>query len=471
LAGALLLGQLAGGCVEDAVTIPESWNTLKHRAVTVDIFTGFPAPRDIVKPLSGLDGSPIGLEAGAPDLTAAWWDRPPGSEARDGAHVDVVRIPAEPCALALDTLLPTPGDAAGDDLDGWIAQVEAAEGVRGDLVVWQAAFAGDGSCGTAREQALASPAAWGPAIARALATKRTGAVELLDRATLARDGGPALFAALARAVRGHDATILIAGGDLTLSPITGAVPAASDAAAFIDEVATGDVPLDVLTFRVTADDPQAIAATAQALRGALDAAGLARVALGLTRFGPTTAAPNDAALASAQRGAFEMATRFLLQDVPGVRWAVSDRGAAPGPYFEADGAPTPAFMARVPMRQIEGKARVAATTSGPDLVALAATDVGGGRTLHLLVAAWDTSQGVGALDYELVVPAFVPPAIERVDYRHAEVDALTRTLGGFFFSDVGVLRPEPSSGDVLLRFRVPVPGVHYLELERPAPSL
>ncbi|MCC6621151.1 MAG: hypothetical protein IT385_07845 [Deltaproteobacteria bacterium] len=463
---------LLAACAEDAVTLPESWNTLKHRAVTVDIYTGFPAPLDIVKPLSGLDGSPIGLEEGAPDLTAAWWDRPPGTTERDGAHVDVVRIVAEPCALTLDRLLPTPTDPTGDDLTTWEAQVIAAEAVRGDLVVWQAAFSHDGSCGTAADQALASPAPWGPAIVRALARRRVGAVELLDRQTLAREGGLALWTALAQAVRAHDATILVAGGDFVLAPIDGALDPESELARFIDRVADDDLPLDVLTIGVEADTPQRVAATTMAVRAALDAAGLDEVELGLTRLAPTP--PDEAldpALASARRGAFEMAARLVLQDVPGLRFVVSDRGSAPGPYFEADGAPTPAFMARVPMRQVEGKARVASTSSAPDLVTLAATDLGGGRTLHLLVVAWDTSQGAGAVDYELVVPAFVPPAIERVDYRHAEVDALTRTLGGFFFSDVGALRPEPSSGDVLLRFRLPVPGVHYLELERPAPSL
>ncbi|MFO0748680.1 MAG: hypothetical protein U1F43_23910 [Myxococcota bacterium] len=120
-------------------------------------------------------------------------------------------------------------------------------------------------------------------------------------------------------------------------------------------------------------------------------------------------------------------------------------------------------MARFPLRQIDKPARVH-VDAPDDVTTMASVD---GRTLHVLIAAWDVGAGVGALDYEVAVPAFVPPVTDHVDYRLSELDAQNTALGSFFFSDLERFRPDPATGEVRFARRLPVPGIHYFEIERP----
>lgn len=435
---------LVTACAEPSQTLPESWNTLRFRTVSIDVFGVLPAGLDIVKPLSGLEGSPLSGEGEAAlDVTEAWWNRPNGSERPDGAHVDAVRVAPDPadtgCALTLGALFPSPANAGDDDLEAFADAVDAARAVNPQNVVWHASFGG-GACDVS---ASASAEVWGAAIIRAVEYAPVEAVEVASDA-------------VATAIRQARPSLPLMRGGFVL----GSVGDAEDVASQIAELA----PLDVLTFEVEAQDPEVVADVARTLALALDDAGLGDVQLGLTRFAPTTPLTlTNASLISAHVGAWEMAARVALQDVPNLAFAISGRGTPPGLYFDATGRPTPAFMARFPLRQIEGDGRVP-TTDARDLRVLAALD---GRVLKVLVVAWDVDAGIGALDYALSVPAFVPPVVGEVDLRVAELDAKNRATTSFFFSDLARLATNPANGDVIIERTIPVPGVHYLELERP----
>jgi len=438
-----LAGVLCGACSEPADELPESWNTLHHRSASIDVFGVLPAATSSVRPLSGIEGSPVVRNGETVvDVTEAWWDRPSGSDHPDGAHVDAVRITptGNGCDLTLGALFPDPDDASKDRLDALAKAVTVARAVHPQTVIWSAGF-GLAECD---ESAGASAEAWGAAIVRAVEHAPVELVEVQSDV-------------VAHVIRETAPDIMLARGGFTLGSI-------AEARTIIDQLPALE-PLDVLTFAVVAEDPEVVAEVARTLRSALDAAGMGHVALGLTRFAPTAPATLETpALVSAHRGAWEMAARIALQDVADVAFAISDRGTPPSVYFDADGKPTPAFMARFPLRQMDGDTRVPADDAR-DLRVLATVD---GRVLKVLVAAWDVDAGVGSLTYELHVPAFVPPVVGSVELRLAVLDAKNHTTTSFFFSDLATLVTDPKNGDVRITRTIPVPGVHYLEVERPA---
>ncbi|MFO0748679.1 MAG: hypothetical protein U1F43_23905 [Myxococcota bacterium] len=129
--------------------------------------------------------------------------------------------------------------------------------------MWQADFAPSGAASCPR--ASASDEVWAAAIVRALARHPVDIVELLSPAALAEAGGIQRFATMARAVRAHDATTVVAGGGFAFSDPRAA---ATDLAlgAFLTAVRDDDVPLDVLTFAAHAPTPGLVAEIARALR-------------------------------------------------------------------------------------------------------------------------------------------------------------------------------------------------------------
>ncbi len=496
--------------------LPNTWNTLKQRRVTVDPYAPIAAPADKLRPLNGMDGAPRALHPELADVLVPYWNRPSGSGADDGAHVDIVRVgPTSGCDLGLDRLFPNPA-ANPDDPNQYRftaldAAVRSASDVGGEGIVVQLGFS---RCATDLEAELDRAATWasvGAHVIRHLVggsswdprglTAPVVAVELLDDplytyhlAEADRERAFDLFAAMAHALRTTypDGKPLIAGPSVRIGGARDVTTAGTSIAAFL---ARADAfPLDVLSYRVADDDPRAAAAIGKALRARLDALGRTTTELFLTEMTPVTppgfptpwTAEGDGAwLAAAHLGAYEASARAYLQDVP-VSWALSGLGPwtfadgadhafqplaqseellVPSAYFTREGLPTPAFMLRLPIRQFAGK-RVT-TESDADLAVVATHD---GFVLHILIAASHVEAGVAAVDYELNVPAFVPAAVRRVGYRFAELDQGNRSLGSFFFSDLGTLEPSLRSGDLVIRRTIPVPGVHYLEIVRPDPS-
>jgi hypothetical protein len=56
-----------------------------------------------------------------------------------------------------------------------------------------------------------------------------------------------------------------------------------------------------------------------------------------------------------------------------------------------------------------------------------------------------------------------------VRYRLAELDQSNAGVPSFFFSDLGTLETGAGTGDIHLRRTLPVPGVHFIEIDQPLP--
>ena len=508
-------------CVDDgAVTLPANRNTLKSRKIVVDLYTPVPAPADRVRALNGINGAPAALHPELPDLRVAYWRKSGGGTDPDGAHIARVRVGGDGvCALSLDGVfpgateaLPTPSTYRFAVLDAQLASVGALGGAR---ATWRPTRAG-GECPLNPTLDAAGPratavvnimrhltlgAAWDPA-------GLTAAIDTVDLPLALMgpqaedDADEAAFAtwvALAVGVRNtfpSADTLAIAGPDLLLDDgdadalVDGTEP--PPIAAFIAYCAAHGCPLDALTFRTKTDHAFGVQRISAALRARLDAVGLEATRLVVNEMLPAQAPPwDDPALTAARLGAFEAAARVFLQDVP-VDEALSGRGPArfadggdhatealsevaallvPSPYFDLDGAPTPAFMARFPLRQIPGQVRVR-VVEGPDeadLAVLASQPDDRPGALRLIIADAEVGTGSGSITWELRVPAFVAPAVRQVDYRLAVLDQKNASLPSFFFSEVGTLVPDARTGDVTLSRELPIPGVHYLEIDRPQP--
>jgi hypothetical protein len=518
LAAALVaLAVVSAGCVDDgAVTLPANRNTLKSRKIVVDLYTPVAAPADRVRALNGINGAPAPLHPELPDLRVAYWRKSGGGADPDGAHVARVRVGGDGvCALSLDGVfpgaaeaLPAPSAYRFAVLDAQLASVGALGGAR---ATWRAARAA-GECpvnptldapgprttavvNTVRHLTLGS--AWDPA-------GLTDAIDVVELplALIGPGADEAAFSgwgALAVAVRGAfpsaDA-LAIAGPDVLLDDADADALVADTEppaiAAFIAYCAAHGSPLDALTYRTKTEHAAGVQRISAALRARLDAAGLGATRLVINEMLPAQAPPwDDPALTAARLGAFEAAARVFVQDVP-VDEALSGRGPVgfadgglhttealtdlsallvPSPYFDLDGAPTPAFMARFPLRQIPGQARVR-VVEGPDeadLAVLASHPEDRPGALRLIIADAEVGTGSGSVTWELRVPAFVAPAVRQVDYRLALLDQKNASLPSFFFSEVGTLVPDARTGDVTLSRVLPIPGVHYLEIDRPQP--
>lgn len=454
-------------CADDATTLPSTWNTTHRAAIAVDIFT---RPEGaLVRPLQGVDGAPLARGAGLPDLRVSYWDRPGGSDEDDGVHVDVVRVGDE-CALGLDHLSPAAGGARADldaaALDTLARHLASVEGVRGDgaLLVL-------GTCDAAPDSDRWAATAAGVARWAIGDTTWDGAAR--PRGVVGVQLALEPFATAARAVRAAAPTLPIASPTLPLGDAT--------LDAFLDARAADDAPLDVLAVTGRAETIVADVAelAADFARRGLE---LELAVIDLTidptvdgRFAPGTP------LASAQLGASEMAARLGLQPWP-VRWmftamapwspappatALDAAGWAPTPYFDRDGLATPAFVMRAPMRQVAGEQRVVATTDAGDALTVLATLDGGTLSIAIVRAAGD--DGIASLDYTLDVPAFALPRFPSAEYRLAELDASNRGVPSFFFSDLGRVAVDPATGDVHLTKTLPVPGMHFIEIDQPTP--
>lgn len=490
-------------CVDDAVTLPDDWNTLHHRQITVDIFTRMPGAAGLARPLQGIDGAPLARHPELPDLTLTYWDRPGGSDDPDGVHVDIVRIGPETCELTLDGIYqggePQPESFDFAELERHAASVE---GIRGEglLLALDFSTAADG-CGDADAfaTALAEPATWAEAAASTVrhlngdTLWNPGAhaypivgVQLFHMPDDEADEASAfaLFAAAARRIDVVAPTVAIVSPELTLT----ATSFASGALVrFINAVVTEAVPLDVLSLRVTGD-PATVATLVTALADHLEAVGLDSE-LAITTLLP---APldlpfaADSKLGRAHLGASEMATRIRLQDSP-VRWLFSGQGpwsvassyqpsatATLGdsdlistPYFDRAGVATAAFVMRAPMRQIEGEQRVLATTDAGDGLAVMATLDDG--HVSILIAHPAAETGVGSITYTLTIPSFALPTFPSADYRIAEIDQSNQGIASFFYADLGTLDTDPTTGDIRLVRTLPVPGIHFIEIDQPLP--
>ena len=456
----------------------------------------------------------------------------PASEL-DGAHVERVSVGGAPlCALTLDGLFPRPDAAHGAPasyafaaLDAHIESVLALGSARPSWRPERAAPAGP----CPRNAALDAPAtlaavvantalhltagtSWDPdghtwpvdlvelplALVTAAAPDDTDAAPPLD----SLDAAFAAWVALARAVRArlpstYDPRVALGGPDLTatdddLPALAPDAPAPAPLAAFIAYCAAQSCPLDTLIYRTVTARAFGVRRITTALRARLDAAGLTATGLYLAGLLPALSPPWPDApdLVAARLGAFETAARLFLQDTS-VTTVVSGRGPfsfadgsphtdtplddlgallIPSAYFDLDGRPNPAFMARFPLRQIALQPRVT-VLSGPDeadMAVLASRPDAALGALRVIIANADLHSGAGSLTWELRVPAFVPPAVRRVAFRLAVIDQKNHGLPSFFFSELGELTPDPRTGDVVLSRELPIPGVHYLELERPS---
>ncbi len=519
------LAALGGACVDDAVTLPADWNTLHHRQISVDIFTRVtgeaghgqpfgPSAGGLALALQGIDGAPLGRHPGLPDLTHSYWDRPGGSDEPDGAHVDIVRIGPESCALTLDGMYeggePQPESFDFAELERHAASVEA---IRGDGLLLSLDVSQPGQCGDVGQgddpfaAAIAAPEIWAEAAAstvrhlvgdtlwnpRAHAYPVAG-VQLFRLSTDHEQGAFALFAAAARRAVGAEVAIvspelaLTSAADVTAGPL----------ARFLAAVKAEAVPLDVLSLHM-AGDASTVAGLIATLAKQLESLELS-IELAVTTLDlPPLDLPftPGSPLGLAHLGASEMAARIRLQGLP-VRWLLSGRGPwtlAPGhevattgapadddlvatPYFDRAGVPTAAFVMRAPMRQVEGEQRVLATTdAGDGLSVLATLDAGHGQPfgpsagghLSILIAHPATATGVGAITYTLTIPAFTLPTFRSVDYRLSELDQSNRGIASFFYADLGSLETDPTTGDIRIVRTLPVPGVHFIEIDQPLP--
>jgi len=517
----LVAAPSVAGCADDeAVVLPENRNTSKSREIVVDPYTPVAAPFALVRPLDGILGAPVPLHPDLPDLTTAYWRRPSGAPAGapDGAHVTRVLLDAGGlCPLTLDGLFPTagasPSAAASYALAPLDAQLASVAALPGAAASWRPERAApDGPC--PRNPDLDRPATLASVVASLAAhlgegTAATAATTpafpldvLVLPLDLAPEGDVSSWLALATALRAAlpaDAAhpIALAGPDLLLTDADAdafadpATAATHPLSAFIAACAAAGAPLDVFTYRTETAHAHGVARLTSALRAALDDAGLTATALHLTAFSPAVDAPWDTPdLVAARLGAFETAVRLFLQDLP-VDAALSGRGpfaftAGPAPdaavpladlaarlvpsaYFDLDGRPGPAFMTRFPLRQVaqEPRVRVLAGPDAADMAVLASRPGDTLGTLRVVIANADVTSGAGSLTWQLRVPAFVPPAVRQVNFRLAVLDQKNHGLPSFFFSELGTLTPDPRTGDVVLTRELPIPGVHYLELERP----
>lgn len=485
-------------CADDAVTLPEGWNTLRHRRIEIDLYARVEGEAGRVRPLSGIDGAPLSRHPDLPDLTTAYWDRPNGSDEPDGAHIDLVRIGPESCALALDGIYRGGAAIAGSfdfaELDRHLASVADVRG-EGALLALDMSAPVLG-CGAAPgdpdplDDALARPDTWAEAAASVVRhaigdasfepgarTFPIAAVQLFRAAPGADEAASfTLFAAAARRVRAVALDVPITSPELTLSSpsdLTSGQPGR-----FLAFIAADQVPLDLVAVRAHGD-PRQVQSLVAALAAHLTDLGLtaAIAVVGLAPPELELAFEPDSPLGLAHLGAHEMAVRIALQDLP-VRWLVAGRGpwsprAPPGdespfipsPYFDRDGEATPAFVARVPMRQLAGQTRVSATTdAGEGLTVQASLDAG---KLSILIAYPASASGVSAVTYDLVIPELTLATFTHVPFRLAELDQSNRGVRSFFFSDLAFV--PLTRGDLHLRRTLPVPGVHFIEIDRLLP--
>ncbi len=59
---------VTSACDEPSVRLPNTWNTLKQRRVTVDPYAPIAAPADKLRPLNGMDGAPRALHPELADV-------------------------------------------------------------------------------------------------------------------------------------------------------------------------------------------------------------------------------------------------------------------------------------------------------------------------------------------------------------------------------------------------------------------
>ena len=468
---------LLGACTDDAVVLPDDWNTLHRRKITVDIFTRVEGPAGLMRPLQGIDGAPLARDEALPDVTLAYWDRPGGSDEPDGTHVDVVRITAERCELALDGMYqggehqPERYDFAV--LDEHLASVDE---VRGDGALLALDLSAPGACPDAPADpfadALTQPSTWADAAASVVrhaigddlwepgARARTIAgVQLFH---VPEGATPAaafeLFAQAARRVRAVAPSVSIASPTLRGAQLE----------AFLDFVTRDAVPVDVICVGLSGDPAAAVAALTS-LAADIAARSL-DVELAVTHYEPDfDRFPATTALGLAQLGASEAALRIALQPLP-VRWFINGAGPLTAAdratrYFGSDGSATSAFVMRAPMRQIEGEQRVTTTLDAGDDLAVSSTLDGG--TLSVLIAQPASATGVGRVTYTLTIPGFTLPSYPSVEFRLSEIDQGNDGVQSFFFSDIGALTVDPATGDVHITRTLPVPGVHFIEIDQP----
>jgi hypothetical protein len=527
LALALSLSGTSTGCGgSDGDTLPSGYHAVAASNLTVMPRTTVGDPTDPtaqVRAFNGIDGAPGAIHPELGDLIGAYWNRPPGSTERDGSHVEIVRVgPDVVCAAALDGIFPAFGNDTLNpmayDLEGLVERLESVLDTQSAALWWQASVIVDRPCGdqpldASSLQRWASIAAG--AVGRLTAPTNEARVplkyaEFLDAPVAAlgfeADDLDAVFAAFETFARGVRALavpvdrppVAIVGLGFEVTSLASLADDAAEVAPvrdFITFIASNDVPIDVLSIRTRTEHPYEVRTIAAQVRALLDGAGLTEVALAITGLRPASRPEfADEDLINAHLGAFEAAARIYLQDVD-ILTVLSGRGpvgfrdgaahtdatleslAANGlvlgsDFFTETGDPRPAYMTRFPFRQIDGDTRlvVAAGADQEGMAILASRPDGNTRILDVLIVNANVHTGSASMTWSLTVPGLVPPQVRRVDFRLSILDHRNTTLGSFFFSELGTIEPHPQTGDVRLSRVLPIPGVHYLQLEIPAPS-
>ena len=143
LAATLLL--MALGCQDDGVVLPDGYNTIKFRQITIEPNQEIAAPFDKVHTLNGMQGSPKTIVLGDDDLRLNYWGRPKNSSEADGAHVSMVRVGTDTtCDLSLESVFPDE-DADRDDPDSYSwgaldSHIKAISELNTAHILWQPAF-------------------------------------------------------------------------------------------------------------------------------------------------------------------------------------------------------------------------------------------------------------------------------------------------------------------------------------------
>lgn len=160
LASALLLpatilavGVAGSGCQEDGVLLPDGYNTIKFRQITIRPNEEHAAPYDKVYPLNGMQGAPEAIVHGDDDLRLAYWGRPKQSTEPDGAHVGMIRVGTDTlCDISLESVFPTEGADRDNPQSYSFGKLDAHMSAIADLnvaqILWQPAFhpEGGGTC-------------------------------------------------------------------------------------------------------------------------------------------------------------------------------------------------------------------------------------------------------------------------------------------------------------------------------------
>ncbi len=523
----LTLTLLLTGCVsEPAVTLPSGTFTASSGEIVINTAEPLSAPVGLMRGGIAVDGTATGLHPDFPDLRDALWWHSDATDEPDGAHVRLVRVsPDDVCRFSLSRVISK--DASIDDPTSWDRAL-FDQHVR-DVVALNSAgvhlhvgFGPVANCGRADQpDPTETPDAWAQAavafIDYAIAptdAESPGlaapvvAVELLgdprDEFGVAEtELMPAfeLYATIAQAVaerwpvEGDDAArraLAIVSPSFQVNGLDDYLRTEGDTPhpvrQFLDFVESRNVPLDRLAVKLQSEGPEAAADLMGRIRRRLDDAGLGNVGLVVTGVEvtpiPLEILGANVRVQQAYRGAQEMSTRLLMQDVPvsavfssptqdhfsdglnhgGEALSALDDLRVRTPYFDETGVATPAFTASLPLRQVHEHPRVEIVGGAARrrVVVNATQDPDRSDRTHVIVSSLGTS---GDVPYVLRLTGRNDSG--QVAYLRAVLDATSVGNTSFVFTDIGELSPDAESGDVIIARNLQAPAVHYFVFESP----